>query len=407
MTWDAIVVGGGIVGLSTAWHLVQDGLKKVLLLERRSLASGASGLGAGSVHSQRWNPVDIALVARSRQIMNHIGERSCGVFRFHSVGRLTLASHELEGQLRAYGEMVRAAGVDLEYLQDRELTARFPGINTSDVGLGVYTPDDGYIYPPSLVWTLAGIARNDGVTIWEGAPVARILYEGRSLSGVLVGEPAEAIRSRTVIVSCGAWSENLLRASDLSLPLRALRAQAGFALITGPSEAKMPSVLDINQDFYSLPRNPGTLIAGGGVLGEAPLSDPQANLSPEPDPEFLHDLHAKLRYRFDGWNVNSMLGGWVGIVDATPDNNPLLGSLGGVEGLWIAAGLTGFGVMHGLAVGEAIAALAIGNEPDIDVHSYGIERFPSDYEFIVEPTRLHPFGVGGDEDPTAPTARTR
>src|SRR5437868_131337 len=134
MKCDAVVIGGGVVGLSTALCLLEAGLKRVQILERQVLASGGTGLGTGSVHTQRWFATDSDLILRSKHIISQISERSGGVFQLFSVGRLTVVGKADADTVVSYGKHLRDCGISVVELTPQALKKRLPGMNISDVG---------------------------------------------------------------------------------------------------------------------------------------------------------------------------------------------------------------------------------------------------------------------------------
>lgn len=272
MTFDAIVVGGGVVGVSAAWRLIEGGLKRVMLLEANLLASGGTGLGTGSVHTQRWHETDTSLIGRSKRLIREITDRSGGVFRLYPVGRLTLVGKCDVDTVMAYSNYLKDAGIDAVALPPDRLTERFPGLNVSDVGIGLYTKDDGTVYPSALIWAMAGLFRNAGGAIWEGCGVSRIVFDGKRTTGVELanGDVVEAAR---VVLATGVWTRKILETSGLGLALK--HAVTHNTVVTVGRQdlwARVPSLLDGVQGVIAIPRNPGTIMAANtaGEYGSDP-----------------------------------------------------------------------------------------------------------------------------------------
>ena len=391
MEWDTVIVGSGVVGLNVAWRLAQLKQERILLIDSKFPASGATGLGTGSVHVQRWNKTDISLVMRSKQIMADLSKKTNGAFRFYPVGRLTLVGEQDYATLKSHADVICDMGGELETLDPDELEQRFSKIDFTGIALGTYTPNDGYVYPPALAWTTAGVVRDSGVTIWEGVPVERIdINEDGSVQGVVLAQN-EVIQCDRVILTAGIWTQKLLRASNLDLPVMQSATQSAVIIARNiGSEDLLPSVLDGSQDMLTIPRNPGTIVAGGrwGEGRPEPIDvggDISSEFS-EIEDEYLESLYPYLYQRFPGYDLGPIIGGWGGVVDTTPDDNPFIGSYEDIDGLWIACGLSGYGIQRGPAVGETIADLVAGYEPSVDVSDYRVNRYPSDYDFDAEST---------------------
>lgn len=393
MKWDTIVVGSGIVGLSAAWRLAQQEQTRVLVIDSKFPASGATGLGTGSVHVQRWSEEDVSLILHSKQLMSDISKRTNGSFHFYPAGRLTLAGERDAETLMSHADMICDMDVDLERLDADELKDRFPNMDFADIALGTYTSDDGYIYPPALAWALAGIVRDAGVILWEGVPVERIDISEDKVRGIVVAQ-GEVIQCDRVVLTAGVWTQKILRASGLDLPVKQSVTQS--AVIMGRNIdlwSSMPSVLDGSQDLLTIPRNPGTLVASAPP-GEKETENINVNGNitvewSELEADFIEAIYPLLCKRFPGYELGPIVGGWGGVLDVTPDQNPFIGLYAGVSGLCVACGLAGYGIQRGPAVGEIIADLAIEHEPFVDISAYRLDRYPSNYAFEESGSNWH------------------
>ncbi len=404
MTFDAIVIGGGVVGLSTAWRLVEGGLKRVMLLEANLLASGGTGLGTGSVHTQRWQKTDTSLIGRSKRLMQEITDRSGGVFRLYPVGRLTLVGKGDVGTVLAYGDYLREAGLDAVELPPDRLTDRFPGLNVSDVGIGLYTKDDGTVYPSALIWAMAGLFRNAGGTIWEGCRASRIVFDGHRTTGVELAN-GDVVESARVVLASGVWTRKILESSGLGLALK--HAVTHNTVVTVGRQdlwSQVPSLLDGVQGVIAIPRNPGTIMASN-TAGEYG-SDPEtaetvlktAHVEIRKNGTFADEtalqqgqVLAQLRHRYRDYDIRSVVGHWAGLLDGTPDSNPYVGPYPGIDGLWVGCGLTGYGVQRGPGVGETLANFAMQQPLAVDVDTYSLDRFAPDLEFEIDMSGDNPF----------------
>ncbi len=405
MNVQAIVVGGGIVGLSAGWHLIQGGLRQVLVLERHILASGGTGLGTGSVHTQRWHPTDSALILRSMHVMRELSERSGGAFRLYPVGRLTLAGERDVAIVQNYGRHLRTVGVDAVTLSPREVARRFPGINVSDVAVALHTEGDGVVYPPLLLWTLAGLFRNDGGTIWEGCEVRRIVADGGVARGIELAN-GDRIESDRIIVAAGIWTRQLLRASGFDLALK--HSVAHTTVVTLGRADLWPgvsSLLDGIQGLIAIPRNPGTIMASN-VSGEYEAREETAQAVLEASSVAVRLTDAalaerksaqqrlilkQLRHRYRDHDVRGAVGHWAGLLDGTPDSHPYVGPYPGVDALWVGCGLTGYGVQRGPGIGEALAQLALERPLSVDVGAYRLDRCDHARNFRIDISGDNPF----------------
>ena len=382
--WDAVIIGAGIAGLGAAWALRKAGLQRVLVLERNVVGGGASSRGTGSVHVQRWTETDVRLIQRSKALMAEIAQQVGAAFRFNQVGRLTLVPPADVARMEQFASMFQRCGVDVDTLSHARLLEVVPGIRTEDVGLATHTRHDGCVYPGGLTWSLAGLVRQMGGLIMEGVDVQRLRLEGGVVRGVEVGHPEPVLlEAPLVLAAAGAWSALLLNSSGLHLPLQQIRTSTVVAMVEHAAGCDpVPSFLDAVQGGYSyIPRNPGTLVLAGGATEEAvPAGEEQTAATPPPQSEHqrlavFDKLNRCALHRFPGWRFGPVLGGWSGLLDSTPDANPLAGAYPGVAGLHLACGLSGYGVMRGMAVGEAVALEAMGLPPPVAGGSFSPGRF--------------------------------
>jgi len=405
MTFDAIVVGGGVVGLSAAWRLLEGGLKRVAILERGLLSSGATGLGTGSVHTQRWHSTDSALILQSKRLMEEVTKHSGGLFRLFSVGRLTLVGKQDTEMVSAYGQHLRNAGVQAVELSVDALSEQFEGMNVSDVGLGLYTKDDGTVYPSALVWALAGLFRNAGGVIWEGCGVSRVVIRDGSATGVEMAN-GDVLECNRIVTATGSWTRRLLQASGLGLALK--HAVTHNTVVTVGRQDKwkdVPSLLDGVQGVIAIPRNPGTIMAANSAgeyeaeeaTAERVLGDTSVELRGEncafADRAASQGVQVlgQLRHRYRDYDIRGIVGQWAGLLDGTPDSHPYVGPYPGVEGLWVGCGLTGYGVQRGPGVGETLANFALQQPLAVEVDSYRLDRFDPDMSFAIDMHGDNPF----------------
>lgn len=386
--WDVIVIGGGVVGLSAAWRLLDAGAQGVLVLESSYVGGGTTARGAGSVTVQRWNDTDIGLVRQSRELMHRLERETAGTFRWHPVGRLTLASELHREDLFAYGRRVEATGEPIDFLLPADIEHRFPDITTEGAGGGLFTPRDGYVYPPSLQHALAGVVRKRGGTIWEGVTATGIVAGPDRASAVTLQAPDTAVEARRAIIVCAGGGSNGVLSSvgaDVALGLERIRVSI---VLLGTISRNLPGVLDTTEEMYTVSRNAGTLLAGGGFEPAPRYAEPQAGAEVT-RAGAEETLRTQLDRRFRG--LGPIVGGWEGVVDQTPDGDPYIGAARGVRGLWVACGLGGYGIMRGPAAGATVADLALGRQPEVDVSGYPADRYPGSLSFDPGLHELNPF----------------
>ena len=382
--WDTIIIGGGIVGLATAYALTRAGQKRVLVLERHIVGTGTTSRGTGAVQVHRFSRTDMELVIRSRALMNEIANVVGPAFRFYEVGRFSLAGEadvkDLEGSL----ELARDCGVDVFSVDPEQAASYVPGIDLSGVALATYSPTDGRIYSNALATAVAGVARDAGTVVWEGVNAKGIVVDDlRQVCGVRVGfGETTVLTSKRVVVAAGAWSRNVLVASGLSFPTRKRIARTATVLIEHSAGcAQIPTFLDAIHELTYIPRNPHLMQIGGhrpGVIVD-PMLDLTQNNEVLDDEKLLagfNEMLAALRQRLSGWTFGPILGGWSGLIDVSPDGQPLMGPYPSVSGLWVND-TAGYGLMRALGAGEAVAAAVLGAEQRVDITRWSLDRLAS------------------------------
>ena len=365
MTYDAIVIGAGLPGLLAAWRLAEGGFATAVA-ERRWTASGSSSLAAGHVPQDSTSPANLAILRRTKAVVEELDRRTGGMVRFTAAGGIVLSTSPDGVRLfRERADLAARLGVAGEYLEPGEIAARWPELNAEGLTAGYYTAGDGLVRSQPLAAALAGAAAQAGAEIWEGCPVESVLVEGDRVAGVVIG--GEKVAARRALVAAGAWSAPLLAASGLRLPVRTFTLSAVF--LAGAS-ADLPFLSELEAGFYALRRSPRTLLLG---LPPADLDADPERFPPDPDPAAANRFLEMLRRRVPALRSAAAAGGWTGILTATPDAWPLLGRFG-PDGLYLATGFGGGGLQR-MAAAEAVAQLMLGREPFYDLAAGEALRF--------------------------------
>lgn len=368
MSYDAIIVGAGIAGISAARALKARGLARVLVLEKGLIShAGATPRAAGAVFSSSWSPESIHLALRSQVILKELAERSGGSFRYQRAGNLLLIS-EVQ---RPFAEFIaaahQAAGGDARVIAADEVKALYPAIRTDDIHAALYNTMDAIVHPVQMAYALATAARAEGVEFYEGAPVERLALSDGRVTGVALR--GEVLAAPIVVVAAGMSSRPLLQASGLEIPLKPFRTQC--SVVPTPPGLALPGMTDVIQGVYGCPRVQGGFLFGYGTQTEN--VDP-VHWKAEQDTEEEADALARLQHRVPELAGVRPAGGWAGICDIAPDSSPMLGPYR-VPGLHLLTALAGHGLNRAPAAGEVVADLALGREPALPVHGYLAARF--------------------------------
>lgn len=369
---DVVIVGGGVTGASTAFQLARRNAGKIVLVERNTVGAGPTAKSIGIIRLHYSYEPLIRLAVRSLEMFTRFEELTGGTADFTRGGFLLLATH---AQLPAVEENValqRRLGVRTSILS-REEIARFDSrMNLDDVGGAAFEPDSGYADGYATTASFAAAARKRGVEVWEGTRVERIVTQSGNVTGLHTSRgPVETAR---VLVAAGPWTPVLMSTAGVSVPIQASRQQV--VQLEPPAEFGRLEVVieDMTQGFYARPESRSSVLAG--VLEEeAEQIVPPDGFSQGVDFEFVTRVSRLWARRYPGASEAGVRGGYASVYDITPDWQPVLGAVDTVEGLFIAAGFSGHGFKLGPALGECLAALIMGERPEIDISSFALSRF--------------------------------
>lgn len=365
MRYDAVVIGAGLPGLLAAWKLAEGGFR-VAVLERGTIASESSALAAGHIPQESTSPANLAVLLRTRAIIDELDRVTGGMVRFYEVGGLQMATSEAGAEaLRARVDPAARLGVAGEYLEPDMIASRWPNLRTDDLAGGYYTGTDGFVFSLTLSVILAGMARNAGAAIWEGCTVDRLAVDNGSVSGVVAA--GHHVITPRVLVAAGAWSATLLARSSIYLPTESFVLSA---MIVVGDHGGLRFMSEFEAGHYVMPRSPATLLLG---LPPADVGVDVDRFSRHPDPETATEWLGLLRRRVPALREARVAGGWAGVLASTPDAWPLVGRFG-PEGLFVATGFGGGGVQR-LATAEAVAQLMLEQEPFYDIRAQEALRF--------------------------------
>ncbi len=368
---DAVVIGGGVVGASAAYHLAAAGAGSVLLLERADrLAAGSTGACAGGFRVQFSSEVNIRLSLASVPMILRFSEEHGLPLDVVQHGYLFLVRDERtwEGFVAA-NRLQRSLGAEAELLAPEEGADLIPGITVDGVIGAAFGPRDGIADPSGLTQGYATAARRAGATIELGVEATRIVVSGGRVAGVELSR-GDGVSARVVVNAAGPWAALLAATAGVELPVepipRHVLVTAGFP---GAPERRT-LVVDAGTSFYFHREGPGVLM-GMGNPEERPTFDTR------PDEAFVAERLLPTAVRvFPALEDAAIEHSWVGLYEMTPDRHPILGPAPGVEGLYLANGFSGHGFQHAPIVGRLLAEMVVeGRTSTLDVSSLGLGRF--------------------------------
>lgn len=377
-TADAVVIGGGIVGCATAYNLAKLGLKKVVLVEEKYLASGATGRCGAGLRMQ-WGSEPNCVLSRDSIAMFETLEEELeyqGSIELKQNGYLLLAYNEtMVEQFHKNLGLQHRLGIPSRWMTPEEVKEMVPHINLQGLLGATYCPKDGHCNPFKATDAYAQAARRLGVEILTYTKVTNLLTEGDAITGV---ETTAGTISSPLVISCaGAYTRELGKILGVDIPVYPERHQI---LVTEPVEPLLgPMVMSFYHGIYcqQVPH-------GGFVMG---LGDPNEikDYNIDSSWQFMHEMAAKITFILPKLKELRVVRQWSGLYDLTPDKTQILGAVPEVPGFFVAAGFSGHGFMVAPVVGKLMAEVMLGLEPDYPIDMYGLKRFASG-ELYVEPS---------------------
>lgn len=367
-----VIIGGGVMGTSIAFHLAEAGVADVLLLEQDALGSGSTCKAAGGVRAQFSDPVNIALGLRGLDAFEQFPQRPGQEIDLRQPGYLFLLS--TPEQVAVYEESValqNAMGVPSRMLTPEEARVLSPAIDIDGVLAAAFHGRDGFCSPESVVLGYASGARRHGAVVRTGVTVTGMQVDGGEITAVETD--GGIVRTSTVVCAAGAWSRDVGAMAGVDLPVEPLRRQILISEPLTPELAALlphtvPMTIDAGTTFYFHREGPGLMI-GMSYQDETPGFKSQYS------EEWLPDLMAAMAMRAPALLDLGVAHRWVGMYEVTPDHNALLGESTQVSRFLYATGFSGHGFLQGPAVGEVIRDLYLGREPFLDVSPFSAERF--------------------------------
>ncbi len=376
---QVVIIGGGVIGCSTAYHLTKLGWRDVLLLERKELTCGTTWHAAGLVVSGTFSSETMINIARyTRDLYDGVLEAETGLSTgFSPIGHLELATSEewLEG-LRRVAAYARTYGCVVEEISPAEVQKMWPQFKTDDIIAGFYAPEDGRANPVDATMALAKGARMGGARIMEGVKVVGIKQNNGRVSGVVTDRGE--IEAEYVVNCAGMWAREVGNMAGVDVPLHAAEH---YYLITEPIEGihrDMPIVEDPERYAYFREETGGLMIGMfepvAGPWGMKGIPEDFSFGELQPDWERLMPYIEKAMGRIPLAKNAGVHKFFCGPESFTPDLGPLMGEAPGLKNFFVAAGLNSLGILLGGGVGQVMAQWIVDGYAPVDTSEIDITR---------------------------------
>jgi len=363
---EVVIIGGGIQGLSLAYHLAQRGLTDVCLLEMNTLGSGSSGKSAAVIglgfQSDTCLPLTYASLAALLTFDEEVGASPDYV----PTGSLLLArAHSVDWLCQRHVRL-RAMQVESHLLQLVDVDGLTPGLNLENVVLAQYLPQEGLLDPHSIMMAYVSQARRRGVRLLEGVEATGLLIESDRVKGVTTTDGT--ISCEWAVNAAGARAQQVAAWAGLNLPIRIMKRHI---MVTGPVATysqPIPFTYEVDPTWYMRREGPGLLLGMGSAEIEA--------LDERIDNEAIEQLIDHSVYRAPVLEDAGLMTCWAGLRPCTPDDDPILGPIPHLQGYLNDCGWGGHGVMNAPAAGRALAELITdGKTTEIDIRPFSGDRF--------------------------------
>jgi glycine cleavage system aminomethyltransferase T/glycine/D-amino acid oxidase-like deaminating enzyme len=375
---QAVIVGGGVIGTSIAYHLAKLGWKDVVLLERHQLTAGTTWHAAGlMVTYGSTSETSTELRKYTRDLYARLEAETGQATGFMPIGFIEVAADadRLE-EFRRVAAFNRYCGVDVQELSPREVGELFPLARVDDIEAGFYVAEDGRVNPVDVTMALAKGARMGGVMIFEAVPATRVLHKQGRVTGVAT--PLGEIQTDIVVNCAGLWARELAAQNGVAL---SNQAAEHYYLITEPIKdlpPNMPVLEDPSAYGYYRQEGAGLMVGlfepkcAPWMVDRAPVDMPFADL--EPDWERMGPYLETAMARVPITAQVGMKKFFCGPESFTPDLLPLVGEAPNLRGYFVAAGLNSIGILTGGGLGRVMAHWIVHGLPDVDVTAMNVDR---------------------------------
>lgn len=371
---DVVIVGGGIVGSSIAYHLTRAGCRSVVVLEREShQGKGSTGKSMGGVRAQFSTPVNIQMSMYSIPFLRDFEELTGHPSGYRAQGYLFVATGENHLRfLAANHEQQVASGLkSVQRLSPDDVVRLCPQLRADDILGGSFCPTDGFVDPYSVMNGFMHWAAEHGAQLVRDCEVTGIRIDSRGVSGVETNRGIFV--SRVVVNAAGAWSGAVAQLAGIDLPVTPLRRMLAPTEPFDKISHLSPMVIDMATGFHFRPEGLGFLLAWADP-------DEPPGFRTNFDPAFIEKVLMRGVNRvpcLDEAEVNPRKG-WAGLYEMTPDHHPALGPVSSLPGFFVAAGFSGHGVMHSPAAGRIMADLILNGRCDwVEAELLSFDRFAS------------------------------
>ncbi len=365
---DYLVIGGGLIGASIAYHLVKLGAEKVMVIDKNTFSSGSSGKCIGGVRQQFSDVITIKVMMESIKILKELQDTNWDI-DFEQSGYLLLAYSKEEGEVFKKNIILqKKLGLEVDYIGPEEIKKIVPGINPEGILGGAYCELDGQVDPFKLNYQYLKKAEELGAEILLRTKVVEIKVEGDEVKSVLL-DNGEEIKTKNLINAAGPWAKEVALRIGIKIPAEPERHEA---LVTEKvNRFFKPMLVDFTSEHgvYFQQKVNGSITSCFTPV--APLK----GINCDSSPDFLSDISKRMIRLLPPLEDIHIVRQWAGCYIMSPDGKPIVGFSDKVKNFFVAAAFCGHGLMLSAAVGKLAAQLLLTRKSEIDIEEYSVNRF--------------------------------
>ncbi len=373
---SVVIIGGGIIGCSIAYNLAKMGCKNIVLFEKNSLASGATGRCGAGIRQQFGTEMNCILARESIKIFENLSQELDYDIELNQGGYLMLAYTEKEvNQFKKNVALEQSLGIDVRYITAEEAKEIVPPLNTEGILAATFCPTDGHANPFNTNFAYAEAAQRLGVKIYNFTEVKEIKTEDNRI--VSVSTDQGEVLTPIVINAAGGYSGEIGKMAGVEIPVYSQRHQI---LITEPVDPLFkPMLMSFSRNFYCQQTPHGSIIMGFGDPDEPKGHDIGSSW------QFAREMAQKMTAVVPLLKEVSMVRQWSGLYNMSPDSQPIVGEHPQVNGFYMAVGFSGHGFMLAPVASRLMAELILKGRTSIPIDKLDIGRFERG-ELIIEPS---------------------
>ena len=369
---DFVIIGGGVIGCSTAYNLANQGAKKIVLLEKGDICSGGTAKSCAITRSHYTIESNMHHAVESIKIFENFDQIVGGDPNFQRTGYIILGSEEIRTKMETVFEMQNKYGIDTQTLTPAEAKEYHPLLQYGDVDVIGYESRTGYCDPYLTTTSYAKRAKDLGVQFFTETLVTGIQRKGNIKT---VQTQKGSFETENIIMIAGPWTKNLGQMIGVDLPFSITKHKVLTLKIDMPYQKDWPIVKDLisPENIYFRPDSGGVVLVGTGDFGDE--IENMELMTDEVEIEHIESIGRSMSNRMPSFGDAQLVTSWTGPYDIPPDWNPIIGPVPEHEGIYAAFGFSGHGFKMAPTIGESLAQQVLGVEPRVPIEMYSMTRF--------------------------------